>query len=1247
MDDELEATELNDCESFSFLFSSLWEADSAATGHRRVVVNIPDTIMYKDGTPNRWLFTSEQTGEVMKKKGDKLIPSDIVRSFKAKSRGLKGFKDIDSRSKIATVWYMTSKATMASYLVDDEQLASILHEEFVLEILAIQVFMGGWPIKASGIFEHRYWVRKNGTVGSETFELACVANGQNISTFSHNLDRLLIGEAHHEACANYAKRTIKRLELIARSKIANIVLQIVFNSSNFPFLVGIRGVFLWYPSSHFLENRCKLCFAASRYPEIPTNRSAILPRIRETPLLRGNSSVGFDLGGAKSAPNFTLPATIAETEPASVHFQDGNNDGGGWEMDDNDDDNEEVRERRAAERAATSEARRLSQAAKLAQQAQVRASIDSEEPILPHYAPMPGRRGVSNVQYGDQDLPFRSSKLELGRLNGAGRRPLSASATGVYFPTTGTAQMVQEAAVVTAAVGKSRRASNLLASVDEEKNGRSALEFVRRPAPSAGERRHCEQMTESHKTRLQYYQSQLREAETLPIDKFLKLRHPIGAPHGKTKKDLAVSARGINVALGGHGTAQGGRRSTGFERKLPTQSGTVCFGDYCLLAYEQLGEDREEHHHSHDAPAQTIALQSRSHESALQQLGVQEHHTNTEHAAAAASSLPLIKTAAASVEAKTEVYRRPEMLPHQLPFRSVLLARSEESYNGTKLWEDNALDLEVGELEPKAIPSGSEGLTQLAKRHLQRVGKSCLTLVRRSVHHCDAESYQAAWDSLNKEYRNQIYADALSKVHPSRFYFTVPLCDQCWKLYSLLDFYRERIVFGALQAELEHNARKRMGSKKGRRPQSSPMRRGNYGGPSSSLDESFDRQMGRGDDMGSAVVFTDGEGYEEEKSVEGLRGGGGSIGINISGGGAATSWVKMLSEGEGDGYGQTLPPRPTTSGRPKSDRGEVGHVETKENTRSRSASPGPRVPKQFSERLALGIAPLQQTRQQAAPLGNMLSATAGNHGGRVDKKNIRENSAQLSQHGASRRKATAARPKSAAVIGGGGKSSSRHGGIYRGEMPGEAEVREFDGDSLYLPPFGPGNQQGAYGFSSIERSHFRPHSTMGADVGGAPEPFPGPGPAPVFPINNLMDITKTQPLDLLDAQYQYTSSGLPYTSAPFFPLPSSLASASIELFEFDQTMRRDMYQDIDGTQSFEILPQENELDFFHQLSLESSGSGRNMGKGGAVGRKQTADPKKGTDNGHFIQVMLQDKIKGFEKTYGASKAKVSPGLKKS
>lgn len=50
--------DLTDVESFSFLFKSIWEKETDIKCH----CNIPDTILFKDGKPIRWLFTSESNG---------------------------------------------------------------------------------------------------------------------------------------------------------------------------------------------------------------------------------------------------------------------------------------------------------------------------------------------------------------------------------------------------------------------------------------------------------------------------------------------------------------------------------------------------------------------------------------------------------------------------------------------------------------------------------------------------------------------------------------------------------------------------------------------------------------------------------------------------------------------------------------------------------------------------------------------------------------------------------------------------------------------------------------------------------------------------------------------------------------------------------------------------------------------------------------------------------------------------------
>ena len=90
----------------------------------------------------------------MKRKDENLNTQEIVRMFKSKSTGGAGVKDHRLKSKIATVWFVNTKNQIQGYLVDDLQLRSVLSET-LLEVLAVQLYIGGHALKGSGIFEHR------------------------------------------------------------------------------------------------------------------------------------------------------------------------------------------------------------------------------------------------------------------------------------------------------------------------------------------------------------------------------------------------------------------------------------------------------------------------------------------------------------------------------------------------------------------------------------------------------------------------------------------------------------------------------------------------------------------------------------------------------------------------------------------------------------------------------------------------------------------------------------------------------------------------------------------------------------------------------------------------------------------------------------------------------------------------------------------------------------------------------------
>ena len=59
---------------------------------------------------------------------------------------------------------------------------------------------------------------------------------------------------------------------------------------------------------------------------------------------------------------------------------------------------------------------------------------------------------------------------------------------------------------------------------------------------------------------------------------------------------------------------------------------------------------------------------------------------------------------------------------------------------------------------------------------MNRVAQKCQEEARKFSVSMPQAPY-SVWDDINAVYRRVVYSDALSKVHPSRFYYTVPLCE--------------------------------------------------------------------------------------------------------------------------------------------------------------------------------------------------------------------------------------------------------------------------------------------------------------------------------------------------------------------------------------------------------------------------------------------------------------------------------------
>ena len=190
--------------------------------------------------------------EILKKQETKLTPELIVKIFKSRCRLLKGCKPYHLRAYVANIWYFSQEMDqddiMFSRLVDEEELAHILSHHLYADIAAIQLFVGGWPYKGSGVFEHRVTSRPSG-IGytHETVEMASLPLNEQeltLNTFNRSANRLIVTGGHHETLKTAALKYTKVIEAAARSKVINIVFEVNFNSSLSPIFLCARNIIL-------------------------------------------------------------------------------------------------------------------------------------------------------------------------------------------------------------------------------------------------------------------------------------------------------------------------------------------------------------------------------------------------------------------------------------------------------------------------------------------------------------------------------------------------------------------------------------------------------------------------------------------------------------------------------------------------------------------------------------------------------------------------------------------------------------------------------------------------------------------------------------------------------------------------------------------------------------------------------------------------------------------------------------------
>ena len=228
----------------------------------KMKMNILDTVLFRNGVPFRWLFTSSKTGEVMKKKKDKLNSADILRTMKQKAHALKGKKEYSGlRPPIATVWFAAlttpgAQQTIRSQSVTERELIKLLGEATLPNVLAIQPYLNNWPLRATGVFEHVLAVTEdytphdgeNPSRAHTSYEfLEAPDNKEQVSIFStgEGIQRLAVTESQHGDMKAMAKRLVAAMEKQFWCTVANLVIQVVFDASWNAYLVAARAVVLF------------------------------------------------------------------------------------------------------------------------------------------------------------------------------------------------------------------------------------------------------------------------------------------------------------------------------------------------------------------------------------------------------------------------------------------------------------------------------------------------------------------------------------------------------------------------------------------------------------------------------------------------------------------------------------------------------------------------------------------------------------------------------------------------------------------------------------------------------------------------------------------------------------------------------------------------------------------------------------------------------------------------------------------
>lgn len=186
------------------------------------------------------------------------------------------------RSCVAVVWYRTTAQRLSQRVVGEAELLHLLrHRGFSLQVLAVQIFLGGCSLKGSGWFEHRVWRSDARVEFHQTFELmlppeqpatidltdfmeggrfaastysqthvvfstsggnAGSANASLVMQQEQPPQRLVVTEAQHYYAQAATSEVLRHLENYYSCRVLDATFIMAFNSTWAPFVLGVRDV---------------------------------------------------------------------------------------------------------------------------------------------------------------------------------------------------------------------------------------------------------------------------------------------------------------------------------------------------------------------------------------------------------------------------------------------------------------------------------------------------------------------------------------------------------------------------------------------------------------------------------------------------------------------------------------------------------------------------------------------------------------------------------------------------------------------------------------------------------------------------------------------------------------------------------------------------------------------------------------------------------------------------------------------